>query len=98
MLNKTFKLMLIVMLAFALMGFGVSTSFAKKSEDKASKSQACEHASDNAIAKANPNSALGNCTPVVDEPPADEPPADDPPADPCLGEDYFWSHLSECAV
>ena len=61
MFKKVFKFMFIAMLAFSLVGLGVSTSFAKKPENLASKSQACEHASENAIFKANPNSVLADC-------------------------------------
>ena len=73
MLKKVFKFVFIALLAFSLVGVGVSTSLAKPPADKASKSQACENASDQGKENANPNSALGDCAPEVT--PAAEPPA-----------------------
>ncbi len=100
MLKKVSKIMFIAMLVFSLVG-SFTTAFAGgPPEDKASKSQACQNASDNGKSHANGNSVLGDCTTVVVipvvEPPVVEPPADEP--DPCLDLTYFFANLGECAV
>lgn len=102
MLKKVFKIMFMAMLAFSLVGFGVSTSFAG---GHASNNQSW-NASDTGKCHASTNSVLvaGDCVEssgagtggTNDEPPADDPPADDPPADdPCLDLGYFFFH-PEC--
>lgn len=100
MLKKVSKIMFIAMLVFSLVG-SFTTAFAGgPPEDKASKSQACQNASNNGKSHANSNSVLGDCTTVVVSPvvvpPVVEPPADEP--DPCLDQTYFFANLGECAV
>jgi len=67
-----------IALAFMFFLFGTAVNvFAAPPEDRASKNQACAHASEEGKANANENSVLSACEPIVEEPLVEETPTID---------------------
>lgn len=97
MLKKVSKIMFIAMLVFSLVG-SFTTAFAGgPPADKASKSQACQNASDNGKSHANGNSVLADC----DISGSTLPPPDDDDSgvdlDSCLNDQaYFFANRDAC--
>lgn len=102
MFKKIFKFMFIAMLAFSLVGFGVSTAFAEKPVNLASNNQSC-HASENGKTNANMNSVLvaGDCVDFSrsgsgeGEGEGEGGTGGTDPVDPCLDPALFFFH-PEC--